>query len=56
VVSFDRSLLNGEAQRFLTEFFPPIILLLTPLRHGNAGKTLFAQFTKVQSIHRGFYK
>jgi hypothetical protein len=22
----------------------------------NAGKTVFAQFTKVQSIHRGFFK
>jgi hypothetical protein len=22
----------------------------------NAGKTVFGQFTKVQSIHRGFYK
>jgi hypothetical protein len=22
----------------------------------NAGKTVFAQFTNVQSIHRGFYK
>ncbi len=22
----------------------------------NAGETVFAQFTKMQSIHRGFYK
>ncbi len=30
-------------------------ILLTPLRH-DAEKIVFAQFTKVGSIHRGFYK
>ncbi len=31
-------------------------VLLTPFRHGKCRSTLFAQFTKMRSIHRGFYK
>jgi hypothetical protein len=45
-----------------TVFVPPLAvgklrngsLLLTPMRHANAGKTLFAQFTKVRAFIAAF--
>jgi hypothetical protein len=64
VVSFESGSIKGEARRFSACGTRSVVLIggsltgkvatntLAPI--ANDGKTVFAQFPKAQSIHRGF--